>query len=808
MLFSVYSTEKERSDLQLWYNAPVQNWNEALPVGNGLTGAMIFGDVTVERLQINESTLYSGEPDTRYTDLDIRPLLSTVYNLIKEKKYAEAHKLVKENWQGRLPQSYQPLGDLYIDFEHSEKVTNYKRTLDIENSLYKLSYEVDGNEYHREIFASYPDSVIVVKLSSSSDEKFAVKLNYTSEHPTAKLFFDKNIIGISGQAPGYCERRTLDYLEKNGLQDRHPELFDKNGNRKHNKQLLYGSEIDGRGMYFTSQAKVIKGDIKISKNEFRVEGKGEIIILIAAATSYNGVHKSPSKEGRDYMQICSRNLEAASKKHYENLFEAHRKDYQSLFNKVDLKIESDKDYSVFPTGKRVGDFKNNGDNDLISLLFQYGRYLLIASSRQGGQPANLQGLWNNDRIPPWNCGYTMNINAEMNYWLAETTGLSECLPPFFEMIKEFSVTGKAAAANMYGLPGWVAHHNASIWREAYPSDGEPTWFFWNMSGGWLCRHLWEHYLFTGDKFFLAEEAYPLMKGAAEFYNAWLVQDENGYWITPVSTSPENYFLTEKKEPAALSSGAAMDRAIVAELFENVESAIRILNKDEEFAAELKLKRENLFPYQIGKNGQLQEWQYDFEEYEPHHRHLSHLYGFYPGCEITFKKMPELIAPIRKTLELRGDEATGWSMGWKINMWARMRDGNHAYKIIRNLFTLVETDIPSVQHGGLYPNLLDAHPPFQIDGNFGFTAGVAEMLLQSHSDELHILPALPDVWKNGRVKGLCARGGFVLDIYWTSGELSSLVVKSNSDNMCNLRIKDKTFSFQAKAGETYTYEFTK
>lgn len=805
--FTVVTPASKANQLKLHYSGAASNWNEALPIGNGKIGAMIWGGVKREQLQLNESTLYSGEPSSNYTGLDIRPQYDSVVNLLTNGKFIEAEKIISENWQGKLPQSYQPLGDLFIEFQHDNNAINYKRELDIANSIHSTSYQVDGINYRREIFASYPDNVIVIKLTSSAKTLFSVKLSYDSPHPTVTPFVENNTIGINGQAPGNCERRDLNYIEENKLTDRHPTLFNEDGSRKFSKNLLYDKDVNGKGTFFTSRVKVLKGRGSNQNGSLVVSGKNEIILLVSAATSYNGPNKSPSAEGKEYIAICESTLNKALKKSYKQLLKTHHKDYTSLFNRLSLKIRSDKDYSSVPTDKRLNMFRNSSDNDLLTLLFQYGRYLLISSSREGGQPANLQGIWNAETVPPWNCGYTMNINTPMNYWLAESTGLHECLPPLFTMIKELSEKGKSTARNMYGLPGWTAHHNASIWRETYPTDGNPSWFFWNMSGAWLSRHLWEHYLYHKDYNFLKNEAYPIMKGAAKFHEKWLIQNENGEWLTPISISPENRFTYNGlSTPVAVSQGSTMDRAILHDLFLSVEKASEILQIDDDFRATLREKRENFTPYQIGKKGQLQEWIYDFEEFEPKHRHLSHLYGFYPGNEITFENTPELIPAVRKTIELRGDEATGWSMGWKVNLLARLRDGNHAYKIIQNLFTPVSPQVTDGMEGGLYPNLFDAHPPFQIDGNFGFTAGVVEMLIQDHNEIIFILPALPDVWNEGSIEGIRAKGGFILSFSWKNGNVRTLRIKSLLGEKCKIVVNDKTKEFNTKAGKSYKFTF--
>ncbi|WP_316785133.1 glycoside hydrolase family 95 protein [Pedobacter frigiditerrae] len=763
------------ADLKLWYNRPAIAWEEALPLGNGKTGAMVFGSIKKERYQLNDNTLWSGYPISG-NNPDGPIVLPQVRKAIFDGDYNKATTLWRK-MQGPYSARYLPLGDLTINYDLKDTVaTTYYRDLNLQNAVSTVRYKVGNVTYTRETLVSFPDQIMVVHLTA--DQKGA--LNFS--------------VGLSSLLRFKTSATADDYLTLKGKAPKHV------ANRDYEPfQVAYDEDPKGEGMNFEIHVKVKLdgGSVKANGDQLTVKDANSVTLYLSEATSFNGFDKSPGFEGKDPAIEAKGKLQNAFLKSFAQLKAAHINDYQQLFNRVAFNLGGNEELFKYPTNERLLKFKDNkNDHQLQVLYYQFGRYLMIASSRPGSRPTNLQGIWNDKIIPPWGSNYTTNINTEMNYWLAENTNLSECHQPLFDFMKELAVNGAKTAKVNYDIKeGWTAHHNSDLWAKTSPPGGydwdpkgAPRWSAWPMAGGWLSTHLWEHYLYTGDKVFLGKDAYPLIKGAAQFLLNWLIKDpKSGYLITNPSTSPENTVKIQGKE-YQLSLASTMDISIIRELFNDCIKATKVLNIDAEFRTKLETAKSKLYPYHIGQYGQLQEWYGDWDEPKDTHRHISHLFGLFPGNQISVLQTPELAAAAKQTLIHRGDISTGWSMAWKINWWARMKDGNHAYEILNTAFNYIDPTQNKAQMsgGGTYPNLFDAHPPFQIDGNFGGTAGITEMLMQSHEGEISLLPALPDAWPSGSIKGIKARGNFEIDIVWEKGKLSTAKIKSIIGGNCRLR----------------------
>ncbi|XP_033510204.1 alpha-L-fucosidase 2 isoform X1 [Nicotiana tomentosiformis] len=774
--------------LEIRFNEAAKHWTDALPIGNGRLGAMVWGGVSSEILNLNEDTLWTGTPGD-YTNPEAPKSLAEVRKLVDNGQYAEATEAAVQ-LTDNSPDVYQLLGDIKLEFDDSHgtfQEEKYERVLDLDTATVKVNYSVGDVEFAREYFASNPDQVIAAKVSANRPGCLTFTLSMDSKMHHHTYVSGNNQIIMEGSCPG----------------KRKPPKVDTNDNPK--------------GIQFTAildlQISGGSGNLQVLDNRrFRVEHCDWAIILLVASSSFNGPFIKPVDSKRDPKSECSSMLNSIKKFSYSELYARHLDDYQKLFHRVSLQLSKSSDSDAKESGRvstadRVKSFKTDEDPSLVELLFQYGRYLLIACSRPGTQPANLQGIWNYMLEPPWDCAPHLNINLQMNYWPALSCNLKECQEPLFDYTTSLSLCGCKTAKVNYEASGWVAHQVSDIWAKTSPDRGQAVWALWQMGGAWICTHLWEHYTYTLDKAFLANKTYPLLEGCTSFLLDWLIEGRGGHLETNPSTSPEHAFIAPDGKAASVSYSSTMDMSTIKEVFSDIVSAAEVLGKSDDDLIKRVLKAQpHLCSTRIARDGSIMEWAQDFEDPEIHHRHVSHLFGLFPGHTISVRGTPALCKAADYTLYKRGEEGPGWSTTWKAALWARLHESEHAYRMVKHLFDLVDPDHEANFEGGLYSNLFTAHPPFQIDANFGFSAAVAEMLVQSTMRDLYLLPALPrDKWPNGCVKGLKARGGVTVSICWNEGNLHEFGLWSNGQTSTKrLHYRGRTVATKILTGKVYTF----
>lgn len=771
--------------LTLHYNRPATYYEEALVIGNGTLGATIYGGTRTDVIQLNDITLWTGEPEGEVANPEAYTHLPEVRQLLFAENYREAEPLMRK-MQGHYSQNYQPLGELMIEYDDSTAVDGYRRWLDISDATLHNAYVRSGNRCETDYFASAPDSAIVVRLTSQKPMHVRLWFGTPLPHETT---------AVQGQM-------TVDgYAAFHSYPSYHSPTPDKH---------FYDPD---RGIHFRTIVRPVLNDGTLTcedSGELRIDGATEAVVYLVNVTSFNGFDKDPVREGKPYKQLAAQRIERVAAMPYADVLDRHARDYKKYFDRVQLDLGSTPAHlKELPTDEQLLRYTVDGEPnpELEALYFQFARYLLIACSRTKAVPANLQGLWNRWMLPPWSCNYTTNINLEENYWAAEVTNLSEMHQPLMDFIAALSVSGAETARAFFGVQeGWCLAHNTDIWAMTNPvglGGGSPSWANWSMGGAWVSTHIWEHYMFTRDRAFL-RAYYPYLRGAAQFCLGWLIE-KDGHLLTAPCTSPENGYITDDGYHGATLYGGFADIAMTRECLTDAVLAAQELGVDKGLQKQMRQALERLLPYRVGRDGNLQEWYHDWRDSDPRHRHQSHLFGLYPGHQITVQDTPELARAAARTLEIKGEETTGWSAGWRVNLFARLQDGRHAYSIFRKLLRYVSPDEyrgeDARRGGGTYPNLWDAHSPFQIDGNFGGCAGMAEMLLQSTPTDIYLLPALPAQWPSGRISGLCARGGFVLDFEWRNGQVVSARIQARTSGRTTLHLNGEARSIKLKAGES-------